>query len=202
MLFRSEGEKDHKYQKQFSASTFLSSFISSNVNNNNVILEEIRKNGGMKKWFGFGGEGNIWEGLIRPKVSSVLSNAPPEEVIRQQHKATAVSKRSSLTLQESITHKLLDSGLGPMEQGLICRSWMEGKIWALATKYKTVDKKVRPVNQPMPQHLNPPLQRPPLSRDPYQTPLLKQPPPFSPTPKVTNERIKMINFGPEGWLSE
>ena len=40
-----------------------------------------------------------------------------------------------------------------------------------ASKYKSVDKKVRPVNAPMPQTFNPPLKRPPFSRDPYQTPL-------------------------------
>ncbi|KAA1115062.1 hypothetical protein PGT21_030662 [Puccinia graminis f. sp. tritici] len=33
-----------------------------------------------------------------------------------------------------------------------------------AAKYKGVARKIRPVNQPMPQDLNPPLERPPLSR--------------------------------------
>ncbi|MBW0486021.1 hypothetical protein O181_025736 [Austropuccinia psidii MF-1] len=73
---------------------------------------------------------------------------------------------------------------------------------ANAAKYKSVLKKVRPVNEAMPQDLNPPLGRPELSRDPYETPLSPNPPPFFETSKVTEERISMINFGPSGWLSE
>jgi hypothetical protein len=68
------------------------------------------------------------------------------------------------------------------------------------TKYKPVGKKVRPVNQAMPQSINPPLQRPPLSRDPYKTPLTPHPPEFQPTWKITQERLGVISFGPEGWL--
>ncbi|MBW0520848.1 hypothetical protein O181_060563 [Austropuccinia psidii MF-1] len=54
----------------------------------------------------------------------------------------------------------------------------------------------------MPQDLNPPLERPELSRDPYETPLSANPPLFIETLKVTEERISMINFRPSGWLSE
>ncbi|MBW0579958.1 hypothetical protein O181_119673 [Austropuccinia psidii MF-1] len=71
----------------------------------------------------------------------------------------------------------------------------------LAAKYKSVLKKVRPVNEPMPQDLNPPLERPPLSRVPYETPLSPNPPIFEETFKVTNERLQAVNFGPPGWLS-
>ncbi|MBW0542957.1 hypothetical protein O181_082672 [Austropuccinia psidii MF-1] len=38
-----------------------------------------------------------------------------------------------------------------------------------AAKYKSVLKKVRPVNEAIPQDLNPPLERPELARDPYET---------------------------------
>ncbi|MBW0547120.1 hypothetical protein O181_086835, partial [Austropuccinia psidii MF-1] len=55
----------------------------------------------------------------------------------------------------------------------------------LAAKYKSVLKKVRPVNEPMPQDLNPPL-----SRDPYETPLSRNPPIFQETFKVTHERLQ------------
>ncbi|KAG0140267.1 hypothetical protein CROQUDRAFT_53526 [Cronartium quercuum f. sp. fusiforme G11] len=72
----------------------------------------------------------------------------------------------------------------------------------MATKYKPVAKKIRPVNQPMPQDCNPPLQRPELSRDPYLTPLTPFPPDFVKTQKTTFERIKMLNFGPKGWLTD
>ncbi|MBW0531706.1 hypothetical protein O181_071421 [Austropuccinia psidii MF-1] len=71
-----------------------------------------------------------------------------------------------------------------------------------AAKYKSVLKIFRPVNEAMPQDLNPPLERPELSRDPYETPLSPNPPLFIETLKVTEERISMINFGPFGWLSE
>lgn len=42
------------------------------------------------------------------------------------------------------------------------------------TKYKPVGKKVLPVNAPLVHNPNPPLMRPPLSRDPYDTPLRAQ----------------------------
>ncbi|MBW0588438.1 hypothetical protein O181_128153 [Austropuccinia psidii MF-1] len=54
----------------------------------------------------------------------------------------------------------------------------------------------------MPQDINPPLGRPPLSRDPYNTPLSPKPPKFMVTSKITQERFELINFGPPGWLSE
>ncbi|MBW0578609.1 hypothetical protein O181_118324 [Austropuccinia psidii MF-1] len=71
----------------------------------------------------------------------------------------------------------------------------------LAAKYKSVLKKVRPVNEPMPQDLNPPLERPPFSRDPYETPLSPSPPIFQENFKVTHEILQAVNFGPPGWLS-
>ena len=83
----------------------------------------------------------------------------------------------------------------------MCEEWAQGSVLVYAAKYKSVEKKVRPVNTAMPQHLNPPLQRPTMSRDPYATPLTAQPPEFSPTNRVTDERLKMLNFGGEGWLS-
>ena len=94
---------------------------------------------------------------------------------------------------------LLTNGLGTTFQKDLCKNWKEDNLWCM-TKYKPVDKKVRPVNQPMPQSINPPLQRPPLSRDPYKTPLTPWPPDFQPTAKITEERLGVVNFGPEGWL--
>ncbi|MBW0520210.1 hypothetical protein O181_059925 [Austropuccinia psidii MF-1] len=71
-----------------------------------------------------------------------------------------------------------------------------------AAKYKSVLKKVKPVNETMPQDINPPLGRPPISRDPYNTPLSPKPPKFVVTSKITQERFELIYFGPPGWLSE
>ncbi|MBW0471518.1 hypothetical protein O181_011233 [Austropuccinia psidii MF-1] len=65
-----------------------------------------------------------------------------------------------------------------------------------AAKYKLVLKRFRPVNETMPQDLNPPFERPELSRDPYETPLIID------TLKATEERISIINFAPSDWLSE
>ena len=76
---------------------------------------------------------------------------------------------------------------------------MRGQIHT--AKYKGVAKKVRPVNQPMPQDLNPPLERPPLSWDPYKSPLTPFPPEFTETRRITAERLEAVNFGPPVWLT-
>ncbi|MDS9995184.1 hypothetical protein PNQ69_20695 [Xanthomonas sp. A2111] len=70
-----------------------------------------------------------------------------------------------------------------------------------AAKYKKVANKVRPINEPLPAELNPPLRRQRLSRDPYESPLVKNPPEFSETSRITFERLGVVNFGPDGWLS-
>ncbi|MBW0524486.1 hypothetical protein O181_064201 [Austropuccinia psidii MF-1] len=72
----------------------------------------------------------------------------------------------------------------------------------LAAKYKSVLKKVRPLNEPIPQDLNAPLERPPFSRDPYGAPLSPNPPIFQKAFKITHERLQAVNFGPPGWLSD
>ncbi|KAG0151199.1 hypothetical protein CROQUDRAFT_37129, partial [Cronartium quercuum f. sp. fusiforme G11] len=107
-----------------------------------------------------------------------------------------------LNEEELKTLDYLTKGLSVREQEKLQQDFKEGSYVCMATKYKPVAKKIRPVNQPMPQDCNPPLQRPELSRDPYLTPLTPFPPDFVETQKTTNERIKMLNFGPEGWLTE
>ena len=71
-----------------------------------------------------------------------------------------------------------------------------------AAKYKPVGKKIKPINYPMPQAVNPPLQKPRLSRNPYETPLSPCPPVFQEDESLTEENLSLVNFGPEGWLSE
>ncbi|MBW0534154.1 hypothetical protein O181_073869 [Austropuccinia psidii MF-1] len=71
----------------------------------------------------------------------------------------------------------------------------------LAATYKSVLKKVRPVNEPMPQDLKPHLKRPSFSRDPYERPLSPSPTILQETFKVTHERLQAVNVGPPGWLS-
>ncbi|KNF05787.1 hypothetical protein PSTG_01184 [Puccinia striiformis f. sp. tritici PST-78] len=91
---------------------------------------------------------------------------------------------------------LLSNGLEWTFQKKLCKSWKDGALWCM-TKYKPVAKKVRPVNQPIPQALNPPL-----LRDPYKTPLTPHPPEFMPTERITEERLKVLSFGPKDFLWE
>jgi hypothetical protein len=60
------------------------------------------------------------------------------------------------------TSNPLTSGLGVRFQEELCKNWREDNLWCM-TKYKPVGKNVQPVNQAMPQSINPPLQSPPLS---------------------------------------
>ncbi|MBW0574251.1 hypothetical protein O181_113966 [Austropuccinia psidii MF-1] len=53
----------------------------------------------------------------------------------------------------------------------------------------------------MPQDINAPLGRPPLSREPYNTPLSPKPPKFMVKSKMTQGRFELINLGPPVWLS-
>ncbi|MBW0467012.1 hypothetical protein O181_006727 [Austropuccinia psidii MF-1] len=73
---------------------------------------------------------------------------------------------------------------------------------ANSEKYKSVLKKIIPVNESIPQGLKPTWERPELSRDPYETPLSVNQPLFIATLKVTKEIIAMINFEQSRWLSE
>ena len=107
-----------------------------------------------------------------------------------------------LDKEEKDTVRFMKKGVTLTEQKKLCEDWKDGGFVFMASKYKPVAKKVRPVNEAMPQHINPPLQRPELSRDPYKTPLTMHPPEFKETGRVTKERLEMVNFGPDGWLSE
>ncbi|KNE89460.1 hypothetical protein PSTG_17078, partial [Puccinia striiformis f. sp. tritici PST-78] len=75
-----------------------------------------------------------------------------------------------------------------------------GEYLAYAAKYKSAAKKIKPVNEAMPQNINKPLAFPALSRDPYETPLTPFPPEFVATEKITEERLKVVNFGPKDFL--
>ncbi|KAI7936690.1 hypothetical protein MJO28_015589 [Puccinia striiformis f. sp. tritici] len=75
-----------------------------------------------------------------------------------------------------------------------------GEYLAYAAKYKSAAKKIKPVKEAMPQNINKPLAFPALSRDPYETPLTPFPPEFVATEKITEERLKVVNFGPKDFL--
>ena len=150
--------------------------------------------------FNFSGFINFYNGIC-------LSRERGKKTSRKKRKAARVQERRDvmygiLDEEEKKTVVFMEQGLSMEEQKKICEEWKNGGVLCMATKYKPVAKKVRPVNEAMPQHINPPLQRPALSRDPYDTPLTMHPPEFKETAKVTSKRLEMVNFGPEGWLSE
>ncbi|MBW0482404.1 hypothetical protein O181_022119 [Austropuccinia psidii MF-1] len=69
------------------------------------------------------------------------------------------------------------------------------EVQSNAANYKGVLKKFRPVNEAIPQDLNPPLERPELSRDPYKTPLSPHPLLFIETLKSNRRK----NFNNKSW---
>ena len=71
------------------------------------------------------------------------------------------------------------------------------------TKYKTVDKKVRPLNIPLPEKYGATrFFKPALSRDPNVTAVRPNAPTFQPGGRLTEERVQALDFGPEGWINE
>ncbi|MBW0496316.1 hypothetical protein O181_036031 [Austropuccinia psidii MF-1] len=66
----------------------------------------------------------------------------------------------------------------------------------LESEYKSVLKKVRPVNDPIPPDFNPPF-----SRYPYETSLSLKPPIFQANVTVNHEILQAVKFGQPGWLS-
>jgi hypothetical protein len=69
-------------------------------------------------------------------------------------------------------------------------------------RYKPVAKKVRPLEMEYPSDLNAPMKHPPMSRDPYSSPLTPQPPVFEFGGRLTKERLVDVHFGPEGFLTD
>ena len=122
-------------------------------------------------------------------VSNVLSPGSP-----------FMEKAPFKDIAEHRTWKMLELGLSFCNQVSLVNSWRKQELLSFATKYKPVAKKIQPVNQPMPLNLNPPLMRPPLSRDPYCGLPQSLTGPFVPNGRVTEERLKVVNFGPDGWL--
>ncbi|KAA1132091.1 hypothetical protein PGTUg99_037013 [Puccinia graminis f. sp. tritici] len=135
----------------------LSSYFSEDSEDISKTCKVMRKFGWIKKFCGY------------------LKNKPTRK--RKNHTNIVVTVHQDKDIQ---INSLLMDGLGTSVQKDMCSNWKDDNLWCM-TKYKPVAKKVRPVNQAMPQSINPPLQRPPLSQDPYKTPLTPNPPPFQPT---------------------
>ncbi|KAK4701455.1 hypothetical protein P7C70_g4776, partial [Phenoliferia sp. Uapishka_3] len=132
--------------------------------------------------------------------SSTTSEAESEDY-EVKHKATYLYSASTL--------ELLERGLSPKHQHRLATAVLKEDrksyndiIFEVNTKYKPVGKKILPIPIALPTTDNPPLRRPPLSRDPYQTPLKPNMPRFVPGGKLSEERIALLDFGPEGWLSD
>ncbi|KAE8236273.1 hypothetical protein A4X13_0g9205, partial [Tilletia indica] len=71
----------------------------------------------------------------------------------------------------------------------------------LNTKRKSVEDKIRPTAAPSSAFVHQPLRPITFTRDPYLTPLNPQPPPFTYTSKLTEERIKNLHFGPDDFIN-
>ncbi|KAK4701125.1 hypothetical protein P7C70_g5112, partial [Phenoliferia sp. Uapishka_3] len=133
-----------------------------------------------------------------------VSDSEPEEDgygMELNHKGTY--------LYSAGTAELLQGGYSLKDQQLLAeavltsdRKTYEKAVLEVNTKYKPVGKKVLPIPIVLPTTDNAPLRRPPLSRDPYQTPLTPDMPKFEPSGKLTEERLALMDFGPEGWLSD
>ncbi|KAK4700551.1 hypothetical protein P7C70_g5695, partial [Phenoliferia sp. Uapishka_3] len=134
------------------------------------------------------------------RISDTDSEERPEET-HLKHKGTY--------LYVAGTAELLQGGYSLRNQQELAeavltsdRKAYEDIVHEVNTKYKPVGKKVLPIPIVLPTTDNPPLRRPPLSRDPYQTPLTPDMPRFEPGGKLTEERLTLMDFGPEGWLSD
>jgi hypothetical protein len=81
--------------------------------------------------------------------------------------------------------------------------WPDARTEAVNTLYKPTLVKVKPLAIPLPEkYAGQRFFRPELPRDPYKTPLVLPPPTFEYGGRLTEERMKEISFGPEGWLND
>ncbi|KAK4706028.1 hypothetical protein P7C70_g168, partial [Phenoliferia sp. Uapishka_3] len=133
-----------------------------------------------------------------------VSDSEPEE----EEKGMKLSHKGTY-LYVAGTAELLQGGYSLKNQQELAeavlasdRKAYENVVHEVNTKYKPVGKKILPIPIVLPTTDNPPLRRPPLSRDPYQTPLTPDMPKFEPGGKLTEERLALMDFGPEGWLSD
>ncbi|KAK4699351.1 hypothetical protein P7C70_g6909, partial [Phenoliferia sp. Uapishka_3] len=120
--------------------------------------------------------------------------------IQLHHKGTYTYQASGVDL--------LEGGMSPKQQAGLAKAiriddddTYKKIVFEVNTKYKPVGKKILPIAIALPPTSNPPLRRPPMSRDPYSTPLTPNMPEFVAGGRLTEERVGMMDFGPEGWLS-
>ncbi|RYE25652.1 MAG: hypothetical protein EOP45_04585, partial [Sphingobacteriaceae bacterium] len=152
-----------------------------------------------------------WERKLNVNVEErqgfIIKEEFTNEVVKELHEELNEEEIYGLKFEDDIhMEQILINEINIMmnieDEGILYSKEEVKEYRSFGTKYKSVEKKVKPVNAPMPQYLNFPLQRPTLSRDPYDTPLIKNPPEFIETNRTTTERLKQCNFGPEGWLSD
>lgn len=110
-------------------------------------------------------------------------------LLNQDKVVQEIQESSNFTYKSS--KQPLHEGLSSSVQKTLCKNWKEGKLWGLK-KCKPVGEKAKPVNKPIPQALNPPLEKSESSRDPYKTPLTPFPPDFQPIKKVTEGKLKTV----------
>ncbi|KAL9934429.1 hypothetical protein V8E36_006885, partial [Tilletia maclaganii] len=83
-------------------------------------------------------------------------------------------------------------------------AWTESPTaYHVNTKRKTVAEKIKPSQSPPSAgYVHQPLRPVPYTRDPYDSPVRPDMPPFQPTGKLTEARIASLNFGPAGFINE
>jgi hypothetical protein len=185
-------------------------------------LDEARHLDTERDLFSRGGQEDITE--LNDEPQDHVSIEPWREGIGINHDEGPITElrrplsESEITLA-SVTHvhdelgiiqmtskELWEESLTPDEQSVLaaqfCCQFSTADMPFVETKYKPVGKKVLPINTTTPPiNPNPPLRRPPLSRDPFETPLRPDCPPVTYSAKVTKERCDALDFGPEGWIS-
>ena len=76
---------------------------------------------------------------------------PKNNIIQLMSNKFSTWKNVAITRDEDMRiNNLLANGLGLRLQKDLCNKWKENKLWCM-TKYKPLGKKVRPVNQQVPQ---------------------------------------------------
>jgi hypothetical protein len=131
-----------------------------------------------------------------PQSATLASDSIPPDIHLLQDKIGTIHMTPEERWEELLT---------PSEQTALAAEFFRNPLtrynFLSETKYKPVGKKVLPINTSQPPvNPNPPLRRPPLSRNPYATPLLQACPPVVYSEKVTKERCDALDFGPAGWL--
>ncbi|KAE8221274.1 hypothetical protein CF319_g5338 [Tilletia indica] len=130
--------------------------------------------------------------LVELQVLSPADPANTDELPGAFHSSDPASEANHYAFHmNNYTMKFFGSG-----------AWTNKPLtYHLNAKRKSVEEKIRPLASPPSYFIDQPLRPPVYDRDPYTTPLTPFPPPFTPTDKLTLERMSTLNFGPPGFIN-